>query len=520
MNSGLKAILLLVLIPILLSCTSTHESQIEYDLLIRDAQIVDGTGGEAYTGHLLVDNGIIVKAGNFQTDTIRAVNSIDAAGRTVSPGFIDAHAHGDPFETPGFDNFLAMGVTTITLGQDGSSPMTTDVAGWMNRVDSIGTGVNILHFTGHGTLRRLADAPQQPNLPESNLKEMVRLMENAMAAGSFGLSTGLEYESGRYATMKELADIAKPVAEYDGIVMSHLRSEDDNQIVESVRELIRQGEESGARVHISHLKIVYANDANRANAVLAIMEEARQNGVRITADLYPYTASYTGIGIVFPDWVTPSDFERQKERRRAELEEYLRNRIEMRNGPEATLFGTPPWAGITLAEVADSLDKPFEDVLIDDIGPSGAGAAYFVMNEDVMKRFLLDPHVMISSDGSPTMRHPRGYGSFAKIIDDYVNQESLLSLEEAIHKMTGLTAETLGLSDPAKMETPRGLLKPGFAADFLIFDHTNIKDRSTFEKPHLLAEGMDWVFVNGEAVIEDGSPKPLTPAGVIRLYPE
>lgn len=519
MNSIRKAILLLLLIS-MYSCTSNHLSQIEYDLLIRDAQIVDGTGAEAYPGHLLVDNGIIVQAGNFQTDTIRAVKRIDAAGRTVSPGFIDAHAHGNPFETPRFDNFLAMGATTIALGQDGSSPMTTDVDSWMSRVDSTGTGVNILHFTGHGTLRRLADAPQQPNLPQSNLEEMIRLIENAMAAGSFGLSTGLEYESGRYATMQELAAIAEPVAEYDGIVMSHLRSEDDNQIVESVRELIRQGEESGARVHISHLKIVYANDVNRADAVLAIMEEARQNGVRITADLYPYTASYTGIGIVFPDWVTPSNFERLKETRRTELEEYLRNRIEMRNGPEATLFGTPPWAGMTLAEVADSLNKPFEDVLIDDIGPSGAGAAYFVMNEDVMKRFLLDPHVMISSDGSPTMRHPRGYGSFAKIIDDYVNQEPLITFEEAIHKMTGLTAETLGLSDPAKVKTPRGLLKPGFAADILLFDHTNVKDMATFEEPHLLAEGMDWVFVNGEAVIEDGSLNPLTPAGVIRANPE
>jgi N-acyl-D-amino-acid deacylase len=516
MNSGLKAILLLLLIPGLFSCTNTHESQIEHDLLIRDAQIVDGTGSEAYSGHLLVDNGIIVRAGNFQTDTIRAVMSIDADGRTVSPGFIDAHAHGNPFETPRFDNFLAMGVTTIALGQDGSSPMTTDVAGWMSRVDSIGTGVNILHFTGHGTLRGLVDAPQQPNLPESNLDEMVILMENAMTAGSFGLSTGLEYESGRYATMQELAAIAKAVAEKDGIVMSHLRSEDNDHIEEAVSELIQQGRESGSRVHISHIKIVYANQADRASDVLAFMEQARQNGVRITADLYPYTASYTGIGIVFPDWITPSNFERLKETRRAELEQYLRNRIELRNGPEATLFGTPPWSGLTLAEVADSLDKPFEDVLIDDIGPSGAGAAYFVMNEDVMNRFLSDPHVMISSDGSPTMHHPRGYGSFAKIIDDYVNQESLLSLEEAIHKMTGLTAVTLGLSDPAKVEEPRGFLKPGFAADILIFDHTKFRDKATFEEPHLLAEGMDWVFVNGVAVIREGELNTLTPPGVIR----
>jgi N-acyl-D-aspartate/D-glutamate deacylase len=232
--------------------------------------------------------------------------------------------------------------------------------------------------------------------------------------------------------------------------------------------------------------------------------------------VYPYSASFTGIGIVFPNWVTPGNFEEIKETRRDELEEYLRNRIAKRNGPEATLFGTAPWAGMTLAEVADSLDKPFEDVLIDEIGPNGASAAYFVMNEEVMKRFLQDPHVMVSSDGSPTMRHPRAYGSFAKIIDNYVNEESILTLEEAIHKMTGLPAETLGLSDPNQVEIPRGLIREGFAADLLIFDPKNVQDVADFENPHQYAEGFDWVFVNGQAVIEEEERNEVRPAGMIR----
>lgn len=508
--------LLLLIFAFLISCNNTTQPQTEYDLLITNAQIIDGTGSDTFSGHLLVDDGIIQKIGEFNTDTIQSVQTINADGRVVSPGFIDTHSHGNPLETPRFDNFLTMGVTTISLGQDGSSPQTTNITEWMDRVDSVGTGPNILHFMGHGTLRQLSNTPQQPMLSDSDLESMVGLMSDAMDAGSFGLTTGLEYESGRYATMPELVALAKPVANHNSLVMSHVRSEDDSEIEDSIRELIKQGRESGAKIHVSHLKIVYANDQGRAEDVLALMEEARQNGVQISADVYPYAASFTGIGIVFPNWVTPGNFEEVKENRREELEEYLRNRIEKRNGPEATLFGTAPWAGMTLAEVADSLNKPFEDVLIDDIGPSGASAAYFVMNEEVMKRFLQDPYVMVSSDGSPTMRHPRGYGSFAKIIDNYVNKEPILTLEEAIHKMTGLPAKTLGLTDPNLVETPRGLISKGFAADLLIFDPANIEDTANFENPHQYARGFDWVFVNGEAVIVGGKRNETRPAGMIR----
>lgn len=405
---------LFLILAFLISCNNSTQPKTEYDLLITNAQIIDGTGADAFSGNILIDDGIIQKVGKFAADTIQATQIIDAEGRVVSPGFIDTHSHGNPLETPRFDNFLSMGVTTISLGQDGGSPSTSDLSGWMDQVDSVSTGPNILHFMGHGTLRRLSNTPQQPMLSDANLESMVGLMNDAMSAGSFGLTTGLEYESGRYARTPELVALAEPVANHNGLVMSHLRSEDDSKIEDSIRELINQGRESGAKIHVSHLKIVYANDSERAEDVLALMDEARQNGVQITADVYPYSASFTGIGIVFPNWVTPGNFVEIKETRRDELEEYLRNRIEKRNGPEATLFGTAPWAGMTLAEVADSLNKPFEDVLIDDIGPSGASAAYFVMNEEVMKRFLQDPHVMVSSDGSPTMRHPRGYGSFAK----------------------------------------------------------------------------------------------------------
>jgi len=387
----------------------------------------------------------------------------------------------------------------------------------MDEVDHSGTGPNIVHFTGHSTLRNLVDAPREGGLDDQYISRMQEILEKSMDAGSFGLSYGLEFEPASYADMPELAALANTAAGKGGILMGHVRSEDDDRIEESIAEILEVARQSGARLNISHLKIVYANDPQRAEDVLALMDEARDDGLAITADVYPYVASFTTIGIVFPEWARPPhDFDEVAANRRAELEEYLRNRIHLRNGPGATLFGTEPWAGKTLSEVAEELDMPFEDVLIDEIGPEGASAAYFVMNEDVMQRFLADPYVMVSTDGGPEMHHPRGFGSFAKAIRKYVNELGLLSLEEAIYKMSGLPAETLGLANSNRVELNRGLIREGYAADLLVFNPENIRDNASFENPHSYSEGFDWVFVNGTAVIEEGELNSNTPAGMIR----
>ena len=496
-------------------------------VLITNALIVDGTGSEARAGEVLVEGGRIAgvfwrdgESGDGQPGDVRErgdLHRIDAGGMVLAPGFIDAHAHGNPLSTPDFDNFLHMGVTTISLGQDGRSPEGGPVAAWMDQVDERGTGVHILHFIGHGTVRDRVGAPPVTGLEPQVLDRMQRVIADAMRDGSFGLSTGTEYSPGYHADADELAAIARPVAEYGGLVMSHIRSEDDGLVEAAIEELVEQGRRSGAHVHVSHIKIVFGKGDERAEEVLDVLHRARDEGVGITADLYPYTASFTGIGIVFPDWaMPPNDFDSVRTHRRDDLRQFLRERVMLRNGPEATLFGTAPWAGMTLVEVADSLGKPFEDVLIDDIPPGSASAAYFVMCEDVVRRFLLDPLVMVSSDGSPTMRHPRGYGSFAKIIRQYVTEEGVLSLEEAVHKMTGLTASTLGLDDPGQVTVPRGLIREGFAADMVVFDPDAVRDRASFEEPHRLAEGMSWVFVDGVPVIAGGERQPANPAGVIR----
>jgi N-acyl-D-amino-acid deacylase len=501
-----------ILLIFLISC-----SQPDYDLLITNAVIIDGSGAEPSEGHVLVHDGKIVRFGDIDLTTITADRTIDADGRVVSPGFVDAHSRGEPQNTPRFDNFLSMGVTTITLGLVGTSPGAGDLSGWMEEVDEHQTGPNIIHFTGHSTLRDLVQAPRRDDIDESYIEQMSDRLSDAMAAGSFGLSLGLEFEPGSFAGMDELVELASVTAGNGGILMGHVRSEDDDRIDEAITELIEIGTQADVQTHVSHLKIVFADDPQRAEDVLSLIEEAREGGLQITSDLYPYIASFTTIGLVFPEWAnTQTEFEEAVETRRDELEEYLRNRIEQRNGPDATLFGTEPWTGMTLAEVADELGKPFEQALIEDIGPEGGSAAYFVMNEDVMQRFLVDPYVMVSTDGGPEMRHPRGYGSFAKIIRKYVNEIGLLSLEEAIHKMSGLPAETLGLTNPGKVDVQRGFIREGYAADLLIFDPAEINDPASFEEPHSYAEGFDWVFVNGTALIENGERNDERPSGMIR----
>jgi len=476
-----------------------------YDLAIWNARIVDGTGEPEREGGVLVDDGLIVYVGPLTPDTLQIVDRLDATGRVLTPGFIDPHAHGDPEGGARFANALAQGVTTIFLGLDGTSPPVGELAGFIARLDASPPWVNVGYLAGHGTLRGQVGIRGGPAFGRER-SDLIMAVELAMRSGAFGLSTGLEYDSGRPADADELAGAAGPVALHDGVVMSHLRSEDADQVEASLAELIEQGRRSRARVHVSHIKVVLGDDPALLNRIFAQMERARAEGIEVTADVYPYTASYTGLSILFPDFARGgADYASVVANRREELATYLRDRILARNGPEATLFGTGPYAGRTLAEAAASTGRPFEDLLIE-LGPSGASAAYFVMDDAWMTAFLRDPYTVVSSDGSPSMAHPRGYGSFARVLRRFVVDEGVLSLEEAVAKMSGRTAQILGLSNPTKQAVPRGLLRPGFAADLALFDPARIEDPADFENPHQLARGMDYVWVNGLLAWEGTAP--------------
>ena len=392
-----------------------------------------------------------------------------------------------------------MGVTTISLGQDGFSAPRKNLAEWMDEVDKKNPGTNILPFVGHGTLRELSGIRFKTNPTEAEIDQMNELLKKALDAGCWGMTTGLEYTPGIYAGEVELEKLAQTVGQANGIIMSHIRNEDDDQVEKSINELLLQGRY--CRVQVSHMKSVYGRGTERAMELLALLDSARQAGIEVTADVYPYSASYTGIGIVFPKWAKPpNNFEKVKKTRRAELEDYLFKRVNKRNGPEATLFGSGIFAGKTLGQAAEAVQKSFVDFLIDDIGPQGASAAYFVMNDTLQERLVQDSFVMICSDGSPTGRHPRGYGTFSKVIEEYAIQKQLFSLEEAIHKMTGLPAQTIGLDD-------RGLIQAGKKADIAIFTPENIKEKATYEDPFQLAEGMKILFVNGNIALRNGKPE-------------
>jgi N-acyl-D-amino-acid deacylase len=283
--------------------------------------------------------------------------------------------------------------------------------------------------------------------------------------------------------------------------MSHLRSEDDGDLDAAIDELILQGEY--AKVHIAHIKSVYGRDAARGQAIIEKLASARAAGVDITADFYPYIASYTSVSLVFPVWAkTVPDFERTKTGRRDELLDHLRRRVNARNGPAAML----------LKAVAEQLGKPFEEVLVDDLGPGGGSAAYFVMNKALQSALLKGDMVMVGSDGSPTGFHPRGHGTVARVIEQFVMADQAFSLEEAVKKMTSMPASVLGLSN-------RGSIAPGKVADLVIFDPSKVKETATFARPHQLAEGFDWVLIDGEVARREGVTLPERHGRVLRPNP-
>ena len=492
--------LLIFLLTTTLACTRTTLPENlkdigTFDLIVRNGLVVDGTGKTPYQADIMIQADTIAFIGKLPADATASF-AIDAAGKVVSPGFIDAHAHGNPIRTPEFFNFLAQGVTTICLGQDGFSSGTGYFAQWKDSVSRVVPAVNIAPFTGHGSLRMILSSPYAANLSDTALAQMNKELKSQLMAGSFGLTFGLEYVPGKYAGEKELSTLAETVGRHGGVLMAHMRNEDDNALRKSLEEYLGLGK--WAPVHVSHLKSVYGNGTARAAEILSTVDEFRDKGFTVTADVYPYTASFTGIGIVFPDWaLPPADYEVIKAARRNELRDFLNNKLKQRNGPQATLFGTAPYAGKTLADLEKEFSKPFADILIDEIGPHGASAAYFVMDDSLQTELLKNEFVVVSTDGSPGMRHPRGYGSFGKIIEEYAVQNKYFTIEQAVRKMSGQTAEIIGITD-------RGLLKVGYKADLLVFDPAEVQVKADFEHPHYLTEGFDYVLVNGRAARADG----------------
>lgn len=462
---------------------------------VKGGSVVDGTGSPARRADVVVNADKIVFVGQVDPDQ-KAKTIIDASGLIVAPGFVDAHAHTDPLGN--VDNVLAQGITTIVVGQDGFSP-DPKIASYLAGIDKKKPRVNVATLIGHASVRNDAGVGAKKKPSKRELEAMSKRVAHAMDEGAFGLSTGLEYDPASRAEPEELAAITVPVGERGGIVMSHMRSEDDDKIEAAIDELLEQCASSKAKAHVSHIKVVLGKGEDRGRAILKKLADARAKGQSVTSDVYPYTASYTTLAILFPPFARPpNSYKKAKKDRYNDLVLHLKQRVESRNGPEATLLGTGKYAGKTLKDAADQARRPFAELLAD-VGPGGGSAAYFVMDEDVLKVFLADPFVMFGTDGSATSSHPRGYGTFAKVFGSYVSEAGPLTLALAVRKASSLAAETLGLKD-------RGRLAEGFFADVVVFDPKTFKDRATYERPARKAVGMETVIVGGVVEWDDGKP--------------
>jgi N-acyl-D-amino-acid deacylase len=497
-------LLLFCSVSFLLACSVFRATRPEkatgpvYDILITGGMVYDGTGSAARKLDIGIQGKLITALGDLPGAQAR--RTIDASGLAVAPGFIDIHAHGNPETHPYLDNEVAQGITLVMLGNDGSSPGRDDLGGYLDHLDEQYLGANIGFFVGFGTLRTVANVETKPKPSERQLAMMKALAGEAMESGAFGLSTGLEYPPGKFASTEEIVEVARAVARHGGIYTSHLRSEDDDKITHAVEEIIRIGREAGIPVNISHIKIVFGQRAEAARQIIEMMGAARNEGIYITADIYPYLASHTTINLIMPDWAQPpNDFPEVVRTRRQELEQAIQANLDRRGGPQHVLITSGPFAGQDLEQIAGQLNKPAAAVVIDNIGQSGASAAFFSMFAPVMETFLLDPHIMICSDGSPTMLHPRGYGAFARVLAYYVRERQMLTLAEAIRKMTTLPAATLGL-----LPKGRGEIEEGCYADLLIFDPQRVRDRVTFSSPHEFPDGIPYVVINGKLAKDNG----------------
>lgn len=478
------------------------------DILIRGGTLVDGTGSPARRADVGISGNRITFVGDAASARITAARTIDATGLVVAPGFIDPHTHaaGD-LSNPrrkGNVHYLMQGVTTVVTNNDGGGPV--DVGAQLAHWADSGIGTNAAAYVGHGSIRRhvlgmSADAPTPVQLDS-----MKTLIARAMDAGAIGLSTGLYYAPGSYATTEEVIELAKVAAAKGGRYDSHIRDESSYTIglIASVQEVIRIGREAKLPVHISHIKALGVDVWGMSDSVIALMAAARREGVDVTGSQYPYTASGTGVGAsLLPRWAEVGGRDSllariadsaTRRRLEAEMAENMRRR-----GGDSTLLITggrdSAVRGKRLSEVAAMWSTTPIDAALRIIRNGDASVASFNMSERDIVAFMQPDFISTDSDGSGG--HPRLYGTFPKLLREYVREKRVLTLEQAIERSSSRSAKMLGLRE-------RGAIAPGMFADVAVFDPATVSDRSTYEQPTLLAEGMHYVLVNGVLAVENG----------------
>lgn len=478
------------------------------DTLIINAVIIDGSGAPSASDSVRIAGSRVVAKGDLtplDTDTV-----IDAAGYVLAPGFIDTHSHADALIMSQREALakVTQGITTVIVGQDGESPY--PLTDFFTRLEQQPAKINVAAFAGHNTLRNeVMQADANRSASEAEVSAMRALLQSELSAGALGLSSGLEYEPGIYSSPAEVLLLAQESARVGGRYISHLRSE-DRWFEDAVEEIIHIGRVTGMPVKISHIKLAMTRLWGSAPALIAQLDAARAEGIDITADIYPYTYWQSHMMVLLPER-DPTDLN---------AIDFVLRELAPPDGIIFTHFpARPEVVGKTLTEVARLYDKSPADTFswlaqssvahTLKTGEPGDMMIGTSMTEADVQALMLWPHTNICTDGSLFDGHPRGAGSFPKVLAHYVRDLGRLSLEQAIYKMTGLPAEHMGL-------TERGKIAEGYIADLVLFDPATIIDHATTQAPYRLAEGVSTVWVAGQPVLQQGVSNDLFPGRVIR----
>jgi N-acyl-D-amino-acid deacylase len=528
-----------------------------WSLLIRGGLVVDGSGSPARPADVAVEGERIAAVAPQLSGPADRV--IDAAGRVVTPGFIDMHSHSDLFyfACPSAESKIRQGVTTEVVGMCSFSqaPLRPDqldiVRGWaggigagldlpwetfaqyLDALRAMHPSVNVAHFVGHGALRIAAMGFEARPAEPDDLKGMQRLLGEAMDAGAFGFSTGLVYAPSAYSDTAELIALAKSMASRGGYYFSHIRGE-SSMLLDSINEAIRIGEESGVGVQVSHVKASGKDNWPKIDAALRLFETARARGVDVLGDVYPYNAGSTKLDNMMPAWAHDGGV--------GKLLERLADRSTRRRIVEECLIDGERWGtvsqggigfdqvfiatckrreleGLDLAQIARQSGQPPAEVLMNLLleEKCTVGMVSFSQSIDNVAKVLAHPALMIGSDSIPLYEgegdrpgkpHPRTYGTFPRVLGEYARERKLFSLETAVHKMTGMSAARIGLRE-------RGLVQPGYFADLTVVDPATVKDESTYAEPHRYPTGIPYVLVNGAVVVDDGRMGAARPGRVL-----
>ena len=499
-----------------------------YDLLIRNGSIVDGTGSPWYRGDLAIRGDSIARIAP-RIDA-QAARTIDARGAIVAPGFIDPHTHArrDILTVPTAENYVRQGVTTLVEGPDGSSPI--PLKPFLDQVAGVRTSPNFASFIGQGSVRETVIGSVNRSATDAELATMRALVRQGMEDGALGLSSGLFYVPGTFTETSEVIELAKVAGGLGGMYISHMRDE-ASKVVDSVRETIEIGEKGGLPTQVTHHKVIGKANWGKTVETLRLIDEARARGVDATLDVYPYTASSTSIAsALLPAWAleggreqTLSRLRDRVTRARVKMETVRLLREERGSGdPQNVQLSRCEWdmslSGKRLGDVTRQrgAEPTFEnaaETVLWIVEQGNCGGIFHAIDEQDLQRVLRHPASMIGSDGEVQVfgranPHPRSYGTFVRVLGRYVRELKVLSLEDAVRKMSAFPAQRLGFTD-------RGVLREGMKADLVIFDARTVADHATFEQPHQYAVGVTRVIVNGQVVFENGSMTAARPGRIL-----